>query len=203
MFLFDFIFFMLSFGGVIGFFSDLVGVLVWVQVIIVVFVVVFFILFFCFLLLWWLYCGEDLMKLNVDVFIDFCGIVFSEVIQIFGQVKFVNGDIWIVCVVIFVVILQGVLVVVILVYGVIVIVCFVNDQENFVNDVLFIFIVIGWIFVIVVFIFVVVMVVCVICIILQVIVGVVECLGCYYKIFIFGLNLLVLFIDWLCFFIDM
>ena len=90
----DFTFLMLSFGGVVGLVTDLVGVPVWLQVIIAAAAAALFILFLRPPLLRRLHRGEDPTKSNVDALINLRGIALSDVTQISGQVKLANGDTW-------------------------------------------------------------------------------------------------------------
>lgn len=123
----DFTFLMLSFGGVIGLLSDLVGVPVWAQVIIAALAAALFILFLRPPLLRRLHRGEDPTKSNVDALIDLRGIALSEVTQISGQAKLANGDTWTARAATSVAIPQGAPVAVTSVHGATVIVRPVND----------------------------------------------------------------------------
>lgn len=90
----DFTFLMLSFGGVVGLVTDLVGVPVWLQVIIAAAAAALFILFLRPPLLRRLHRGEDPTRSNVDALIDLRGIALNDITQISGQAKLANGDTW-------------------------------------------------------------------------------------------------------------
>lgn len=90
----DFTFLMLSFGGVVGLVTDLVGVPVWLQVILAAAAAALFILFLRPPLLRRLHRGEDPTRSNVDALIDLRGIALNDITQISGQAKLANGDTW-------------------------------------------------------------------------------------------------------------
>ncbi|MFT4156667.1 MAG: NfeD family protein [Microbacterium sp.] len=90
----DFTFLMLSFGGVLGLLSGLVGVPLWGQVLIAAAAAALFILFLRPPLLRRLHRGEDPTKSNLDALIDSRGVAVQQITQMSGQVKLSNGDTW-------------------------------------------------------------------------------------------------------------
>jgi len=90
----DFTFLMLSFGGVAGLVSGLLGVPWWGQLIVASVAAALFIFFLRPPLLHRLRRGEDPAKSNVDALLDLRGTALLDITQITGQVKLSNGDIW-------------------------------------------------------------------------------------------------------------
>ncbi|HWI32444.1 MAG TPA: NfeD family protein [Microbacterium sp.] len=90
----DFTFLMLGIGSVAGFFSDLAGAPIWLQVVVAAVAAALLLFFLRPPLLRRLRRGEDPAKSNVEALIGLHGQVVSTISRVSGQVRLSNGDVW-------------------------------------------------------------------------------------------------------------